>query len=373
MRKPIRLTVYPFSASFLPFCLAESEQIQIVRLVSPIGYNLENKDAGSADRRDSIGMIVNSDFDEALSVCDAVLFPGGDYTELFLRDIFDKIISTAKAGKDIYTGVDFDEQQTSAIMDICKSSGAAFVHIKKQVTEEKLYYQKPDRMYVPKAPVVFVGELIERANSEDITIALTTFFKRRGYRVSTIVCSKEARVFGFHTHDEYQSKDFYPEHQTIDMLNSWIKEIEENEVPDLFVIQLPGGMMRLDDIETSKHGIYAYMWSQVLTPDYFLLCAPYGLLDPNEIQYVNDVFRYRYGFTVDGLHISNSSLDFENHYTYFRSIWGYQELAKVYEIINQTIDKESVPLYCALKNSDMERLCQDVERALSQGDSIEVL
>jgi hypothetical protein len=107
--------------------------------------------------------------------------------------------------------------------------------------------------------------------------------------------NENAAAFGFHTQSEFIGPNAATEHGKIDALNNKIKELENEEALDVPIIQLPGGMIRFREIETCKHGIYAYMWAQAITPDHSILCSPHLMFEPEKAASMSEIFKHRFG------------------------------------------------------------------------------
>ena len=279
MKQDLRITVYPFHENMLPFCTFIPNAPKIVRLVSPIGYGLDGQDASFLDGREEVNLRVSHDFEEALLVSNAVLFPEGNYTDELKKMIMQRMKQAAMAGKHIFSAIELDD--INIMKAICVNNGVEYIDLTQHKASNALDIQKPQRLYVPKASIIFVGEFVDHANSADIVVGLVSYFINKGYKVTAVMEPKESAVFGFHTHIECLMGLPALEHEKIHAINNWIKRLDEEETPDLLV-ELPGGMLRFDDIETSQYGIYAYMWSQAITPDYVILCTPYLFLDPDK-------------------------------------------------------------------------------------------
>lgn len=358
-----RLLVYPFGRKILPFCGIQNGKRRISAAVAPRGLGINELDVGTLDERRPLGIVAHSDFCSCVADCDTVLFTDELYDEENKQEIERNIQAAIERDKSIILSVALEAQKKAEIKRACETKGLEYTDLTQRTVSDGPNIENRPHMYTPTASVIFVGELMGSCNGTDVVIGLLNHFKQEGYRASAIFTQREARVFGFHAQDECFVEE-YPCHKQIDFLNAKIQQIDETEAPDVIIVQIPGGMLKMNSSATNEHGIYAYMWSQAVTPDCFVLCVPYQMLDSDRAKELNTLMYYRFGFHIDAVHMSNITLDAAELATYFITKWFFTSSSKVMTYLEANRIMDEFPIYYALDDKQMAELCRHIEQKL---------
>lgn len=122
--------IYPFSGRCLPLLLYFSKfkpEYRIAALVSPPGLGLTGyAPFHAANRIGESDLLVQSEVDESLQQCDALIVPFGDYKN---DPSFSSAISVmrhaAELGKEIFCCVKLTSLQRRELKEICQTYGAS--------------------------------------------------------------------------------------------------------------------------------------------------------------------------------------------------------------------------------------------------------
>lgn len=309
----LRAIVYPYDVQFAPVLRHKAllENIEIVGVVSPFGSGLCGKDAGAADKGGEIGIVVEENFDKALEACDAVIFSETEMEYSFPGMIYPKIVKAAESGKDIILGIKVSKDIHDDIKSMCESCnvGFAYPHTKAWVRKEL----EPDNLKAHvihniDVPVVFVLGDGERTRKFETQLVLREFFMNKGYKVSQVGSREYCELLGFHSIPTYMYEPRL-EMEKIYLFNKFVKNIELDERPDVIIIGVPGGIMSLNNNNTTYCGITAYEISNAVSPDTAVFCM-YDL-SWNE-EYYDDfkqVIKHKFGFDVQSFVLSNFKID----------------------------------------------------------------
>ena len=93
--------------------------------------------------------------------------------------------------------------------------------------------------------------------------------------------------------------------EKIYLFNSYVKQIEDKENPDIIIIGVPGGVMPYDADHPNGFGIVNYLVSNALNVDYALLSLSYNEYDESFWNFVINYMKFRYEYPVQSFHLTN--------------------------------------------------------------------
>lgn len=308
-----RILVYPFDIEFSPV-LRHSEMMpeySIEALVSPAGWGMNGKDAAIADGGDRLNININADFDGLLPMCDTVLFTEAEHHLDFEKFILPKVIKAAEQGKDILNLRELGEERKKKLKSLCKKYSVSFrscEDLKDIEVNNEADGLKLQKIYTP---VIFVAGVYERTQKFEIQLSLRDAFSSLGYSVSQIGSRNYCELLGFHSFPDFMYDPFLTEEKKILSFNRYLKEIEIIEKPDVLIVGVPGGVMRLNDSFTGRFGITAYEVSQAVTPDVSILSTFYEDYKPEYFEKLSTSIKYKLGFDISCYNLSNVKFDWE--------------------------------------------------------------
>ncbi|WP_313562015.1 TIGR04066 family peptide maturation system protein [Ruminiclostridium cellobioparum] len=308
-----RAIVYPYDVEFSPILRNADilEKYNITGVVSPSGWGLGGKDAGSIDSNRTTGIYISDNFDEQLDKCETVIFTQPYHYIDFTKSIYPKINKAIEAGKNIVCLLKLDEIKKAEIKKKCiekmvniiyHSNSYSYKHIERISVEN-------EHIYELSTPVIFVTSIAERAYKFEIQLALREQLTKMGYNVSQVGTRACCEMFGFHSFPEFMYNCSIPESNKVVLFNHFIKKIEETEKPDILVIGIPGGVMPYNKMFTNRFGILAYEVSQAVNPDVAILSTLYDDFKPEYFQRLSLAMKYRLGFEIDCYNLANVQFD----------------------------------------------------------------
>jgi peptide maturation system protein (TIGR04066 family) len=337
-----KLAVYPYDLEFTPV-LRHSDMLKdydIVKLISPKGWGLSGLDCGTLDGGAELGMIIEEDFDEAIKMCQSVLFLYSfnekySHDKEFIRNmVTEKIYKAIEAGKNIVCDVKLGMDTINTIKELCSVKGVRFNNISAigDPDNSNLIKIPGEHRVSIETPVVFVMGLSDQTNKFEIQLALREALIQKGYKVSQIGTRNICELLGFHAFPHFMFGNSYEESEKIVLFSHYVKNLEMTEKPDVIIIGVPGGIMPFNNIVTNKFGITAFEVSNAVLPDYVIFSILYEEFDEKYFQMLDETMSYKFGFEIDCFNLSNVKFD-----------WAASEMDKDVSFITLNsgfIDKE---------------------------------
>lgn len=339
--------IYPFQKKDIPFIRYFESfcgDIVIDSVCSHKGSGLIGKDIAYSANRNSLGVTVKEVSTEMIDSSDVVIILS-DLSDNLKKLSIELMIRVAEAGKKIMCFLDISDEEQEKIKSKCNTNQCLFCQDVRKKDQALLndVASHTKKMHATDIPIVFVGGLTEQADQVEVALGITKEFRNRGYRVSTIVNSEVYNIFGLHSYSCSLKEEKAV--QFIRSFNYLIKAIETTENPEIIIIELPGTMIRYNDLLTGDFGVYTYYFTQACVPDYTICCVPTG-------DYVNEFFKMlskdfenKFNFKIDCLHFSNPTLDFANSEQYREIRLFNLPIHKVEEVIAGLENEMTIPLH----------------------------
>ncbi|MBD7912580.1 MULTISPECIES: TIGR04066 family peptide maturation system protein [Clostridium] len=326
-----RTIIYPYNIDFYPVLrhLNSLKSLDIAGVVSPKGWGLTGKDAGSVGGGENIGIMVESNFSNMLQSCDTVLFIESYNNLDFNSFVYPKMVEAISKGKNIISTLKIEDDIINKIEEKCEEEEVYFKSYNNLNENVKDIYIYKEEIKEISTPIIFVLGLCDRTNKFEIQLSIREEFIRKGYKVSQVGSKNYCEMFGFHSFPNFMYSKKFTESEKIKLFNEYIKQIEINENPDVIVIGIPGGISPINKFVTNKFGIFAYEVSQAVTPDVSILSLIYNSYSDKDIEFIKNSVKYKLGFEIDCLNIGNNAID-----------WAKLEETKLLNFI--TVDSNSV-------------------------------
>ncbi len=308
-----KILIYPYDIEFCPVLRHAGilPGYTVAALVSPGGWGFTGRDAGRADRGDRLNINVSGDFDGSLDLCDTVLFTEALRPLDFEKYILPKAQMAAESGKDIIFLRSAEEKSFTLLKEICRKYNVRLTVLKD--FEEEYTYRDLEFFGLQKinTPVIFVTGLYERTQKFELQLSLREALSKLGYKVSQIGSRNYCGLLGFHSFPRFMYGTSLAEEKKIMAFNHYVKELEVREEPDVFIIGIPGGIMKINDTFTGRFGILAYEASQAIAPDAAVVSTFYEAFDSDYFQKIATSLKYKLGFDVSCFNLSNVKFDWE--------------------------------------------------------------
>ncbi len=369
------VAIYPFSAESIPvvnYLHKLNPTYKISVLISPNGLGLIGKDASVADNREPMGITVQGNIINVLDQFDVLLITDGNETDDMHKNSYEYMMLAIENKKDIICALTLSDGKLETIQSKCNQFGVNFQYCIDRL-ETSLGFQKLQSqlrsLYTPSTPIIFVGGLIDNANNYEVLLSMATKLKNQGYKVSAVCEKRECKLYKFHTQPFFLKSKEYSEVEKITKYNQFINYIEQSENPDVILIQIPGGMMKYNNILTNDFGIYAYLISQALQPDYFICCTMYGSFPSEFSSKISDDFSCKFGFEINCIHMSNKMLDYQESLQRKKLCFLQYSHNKVNNAVDACNYEDNIPVFNLLNESDNEKMYQSMVEELNEYQS----
>ncbi|MDL2220302.1 hypothetical protein LJC55_01400 [Eubacteriales bacterium OttesenSCG-928-N14] len=366
---------YPYHKGFAPFIekkiLSLFSSIEICAVCAPSGFATAAQNASVADNREEMCFMVETDIFPLLESFDTLFVINIENTpyENFRAKLVSIMFRAAEMGKNIITALPLSNIECKQLMQMCEELDTELIDLAStndSITADQsilIESENKKKNHMLSASVVFVGELMEEVHGIDATLSIAEYFMKKGYNTTTFVDSIMAPLLGMHSTSELFPENLKP-CQTIDYINSYLYSVENKESLDLFIIQIPGGLMKLNDAVANRYGIYSYILSQAIQADIFVVNVPYDTYNNEFITELSNLFSERFCKNIDIINYSNASINLAALSNYFSLQYYYRDLISVRKYIDETFSKSAIPVYCLLLQDDKEAMCRKIEKML---------
>ena len=281
------IIIYPITARtvFLVRYLAEKYNVIPVE-ASGSGY--KGKDVGYINGQFPLGIKVRGNIEESI-LCPGILFITNDFIKIRnYNGLYNKILQEKSSELEIVMSDELNEN-----MGIEKK-------------DNLLHWAK--HLKKIESPIIAVGGIVDDFVNTEIAINLYRYLSKK-YTVEVILGESEAACLGMNYWDKTVYTELPSEVEKIKYFNYLISEIEEKKAPEIMIIQIPGGMIRLSDKWLNDCGIFYYYISQAVNVDFFICTVPHEFLDSELLKKISDDICGKYNFKIDVVNISNKILD----------------------------------------------------------------
>ncbi|QNU67995.1 TIGR04066 family peptide maturation system protein [Ruminiclostridium herbifermentans] len=347
----MKVMVFPYDFEFLPIFKNRHllKDIIIKYLVSPSGFGLTGKDGCFFNNEIDSGIIIQDHMTkEDLMDIDAVWLTES-LNKLNDEEIKTTINTIGQYAKQIIYTPNGDKEFEQNINELCKKYNLKvtmprdYIDLYKLVDERTIVSSFTLRKF--ETPVITVLGICGMTQKFDIQLYLRSHFLKNGYKVSQIGTKQACEILGFHSIPDFLFEKNYSEVEKILKFNSFIKEIEKKEKPDLIIIGVPDAIIPLNRKHHLGFGIPAYEICSAIQSDFSILSMFNGEYSNDFFDEMSKVCKYRLNIELDAFFISNytpisNSLDQENLvFTYTKGTEKINDRYPIYNVRNLNDDK----------------------------------
>ncbi|NLF36716.1 MAG: TIGR04066 family peptide maturation system protein [Clostridiaceae bacterium] len=369
-----KAVLYPYDNEFTPlinhqYLLAKHS---IDKIISPRGWGMCGKDAGSAFGCTNFGLKICDNFEVACNECSTIIFSDFKKDTSFEELIFPKIEYSINTKKNIINTIGINEEIDKQIASLCERNNVLYINYRKckhnncinTIIDDQ--YINLERISKIRTPIILVLGISEKTNKFEIQLSLRENFIRKGYKVGQIGTRSYCELLGFHSMPQFIYDTNISESKKITLFNYYVKKMELIEKPDVIIIGVPGGVMPFNDILTNKFGITAYEISQAIIPDAVVFSTLYEKYLPSFYEDLSRSVKYKFGFDIDCFNLSNNQFDWESSKTKTTLVENITEFI-TYDSDYVTTNKceLSIPNYNILDNNDSNEMFEYIENKLS--------
>jgi peptide maturation system protein (TIGR04066 family) len=309
-----RIALFPTSFETLPianyinnYCCDK----KITTLLAMPGTGLCGKDSSNSDDREITGMIVSESLTETQTDWDTIYIANNPEIDEFdsANDYAIRAIEEAyKLRKDVTCSLQLSGELLAKYYRIFSDAGLVFLTPDDKYTYVAKQYGPIIR---PTPYTVFVGGLISEVNSFENFLSLVGALRER----------QNMRVLSFSTNPDSflcDSVDLsnilysieYTEVEKIYMLNDCIQNHIKQASPEIILVHIDEAMLEYNENIPNGFGIYPFIISKAIAPDFFVCGIPYQLGYTDNLLFLCDGIDGKYDFGVDYFHLSNVEIDF---------------------------------------------------------------
>jgi len=370
---------FPISAETLPIAKyidEYSEQYYITTLLTINGSGLSGKDAGYADNQPFVGKVIYSNLQETKDSWKTLLI--ANHSDRFGGDIYILTIQAIKTalilGKTVVCAArlkpnDLNEIQNEIVL-INDHNECQFIYLHGQ--ENLPLSLNEGRLYCPIAPILFVGGLLDEANTLEAFLSISGKLQSDNFNVVPISANANCGLAGIATFTQLTYPEGINEVQKVYALNYLVEKNEGYKHPDLFIVHLSGAIMEYNEIIPNGFGLFSYIISKALTPDFFICCIPCEFAHSKFISAVSEGIVSRFGFPIDYVHISNAIVDGAAILNgALKVIYTTQE-----DVNNRVATLRSssvIPVFNLLNHRDLDLLCEDINKQLKENQRATII
>lgn len=314
MMKKKTAAVFPVFSDTIPiirYLYSQSDEYDIVELLSPSGCGVCGMDAGYADNKSHLGITVvdykNSRFDG----WDYLLLLNHEHNE---RDGYDAayedVLSKAKAlGKRIIT---HSEAMSAIISNIGEAdSNLASLQWLNHTDNNDIgileQYASHEMRY-PNVVTVLVGELIN--DYSGLSPFLNLYHSLSKYtKVVLITAETNLCLCGAISLQPVLGNMRLSERDKILYMNKAVCEIYDYLNPDIILVYADDPLFAYNNRIYGDFGVSMYMLTQAINVDYFVSSIPATYFDPVYLNELTEQTESSYGVPIDYASISNTFVD----------------------------------------------------------------
>ncbi len=347
-----RLVIYPANIESLPLLRNKLFQnVDEIICVAPSGWGVTHKDIGDLDLGKKTGLIISSNFEEALEKADAVFFIKTQQELDKDKFILSKIKHAIENKKDIVCTIDLSKEEYTQLKNDSKNLGCNFDYYNNNffdVEKTKEFLKNQPSLTNIKTPIVMISEIISNIGGFDTQLAFKTYLENQGYKVSLISSSSYGSFFNNSNCPGFLFSQDFSESDKIILFNHYVKNIEISESPDIIIIGAPGALIPLTKARTESFGIPAYLMTRGAMPDASIVCSYSDQYTKKYFDEMNPTINYRFSMNTVGYLINNTILD-------FFSVEGTEDPRRIMieqDLVKQRIPKEVADFVYPIKERD---------------------
>lgn len=380
MKRTDNILIYPFDKYSLPY-LRHKHLIDghhICQIVSPQGWGLSGKDASCESKGNSglLNMTVSSDFNKALASCDTAWFVESERQLDFQKHIYPKIVTAIKQGKNIIIGKTVPDHIEKEIRSLCNKHSVSYGYDYKESRTILNFLESEhnfgERLIGINTPVVFVLGTGEKMQKFEIQLSLREGFINAGYKVSQVGSRDFCELMQFHSIPGELYKKNMTEYEKIIFFNRYVKTIEREENPDIFIIGIPGGVMPYNKQFTNRFGFMAYIISHAIEPDIAVLSINYQNWSSDYLKNLEISIEHKLGYSINCFNLSNTQLNWTDSMERGYLVYDFLE----YETVEQKkmeFPSYHKPVYNILNSKDKADMFDFIVKKLSEYGEVQVL
>lgn len=309
-----KIGIYPFNNDcnvFLQYSDLISSDYRICELASLTGWGLTDKKVQLYSKDYQI----KSSLQEFEQTVDSLFVPEFDVSEQVENIIVNEIVNYIPKISKIMCFAKLTDNNLHRLKSECNESGKCVLYYayENNKIDDNKPYLKNDEVYLEQIdiPIIAVAGMWENTDKFTTSMVLRDKFLKEGYKVTQIGSRKYCGLFGFHSFPDFMLNPEISENKKPLLFNRYIKNLAENEKPDVIIIGVPGSIQSFNEKHTNHFGILPYLVFQSVLVDFLVMCTFYESSSPEFLEEVFNLCKYRLSCEVDVYHMSNLFFDMD--------------------------------------------------------------
>ena len=250
---------------------------------------------------------VSTDFYGKLTSVDGVIFLNSSNNKYMYDDILGKLLHCIEFGKNIICCTPIKSSDLNTIEQKSKEKPVSFIYcgMPKMDYFKRRVFQEQDCI------VIGIGNMLNGLDDFTIISQLVYRYRAKGYRVTAVSTNSNSGLLGFLPFPlKVLTEDASPYAEKIKTLNSFFNNIQVLHQPDILIVQFPFGTMKCTDVCVEDFGVNAFIVSQSLNIDYFILNTPLEELDTFSFEEMKKTFKYRFGIPLTAIGVEDKYINY---------------------------------------------------------------
>jgi peptide maturation system protein (TIGR04066 family) len=365
---------FPTNVETLPFvtCLKEDDsRYSIKRLLTIPGTSLVGKDLSYADNRNITGITVDGNVTTACDDWDTMLvadYMGINTDEMVRHQILSEIEKAIELRKAIICDLTLCGNEKDRLTDLAHKHDTTFTYLPQDI---QIPDGKPASLFVPSPLVIFIGGLIRETNCFEAFLSMTKKLRSKfNLKVLSFTTQSNCNFCNVINISPLLYSRGHTEIEKIYSLNEIIR-LNCNKVnPDVIIIHIAEPLIEYNSSIPNGFGIYPYIISRALVPDYFICGIPYLFGYPEYIDALSEGIRGRFGFAVDFVHLGNAELDT----SYVSSAQKISVIYNTYDIVEKQrktyCENAEIPVCNLLSGDSLDNLVSELAELICDSKTI---
>lgn len=354
--------IYPYSDSVLPII----ENVEMFRTDINISAAIVPPAWSKNIRKPLPKKIrIETDFYNEIKKVDGVIIIENTNGSFMIDDIEEKINYSIGVSKDVICctkqlKTNFEKFENAAHLNNCKFT----YMVNSELQTKGLWtYQ------IQESVVVGIGNMLRGMDTTNIIVNMARQYRNLGYRVVSISSNAACALLGFKIFPDGIFNADMAFENVVHIINNYFNNIQLLYQPDIILVQFPDAMIKYSNLCPEDYAVKAYILSQALSIDYFILNVPVEMIDEKDYEKISESFKYRFGFELDAVlfeHIQvNDSASIEEERIVFEPI----STSLADEYIKYLSSKTENILFLDLENADSFSLvANDTISKLERGE-----
>lgn len=297
--------IYPFDSYMEPIISQRSvygeyvvDQIVSSRSLGTCGKNVKLMDQNKE-------VVISRDYEKAVLETDAVVIVETQIPIDFEKAILPKIMIALVNSKEVIYLKRVDEETKKEL----ENMGVKCLLPERMSGRFPEFEDVERKRFSIDIPVVAVVGAGENTGKFFAVTTMAQKLKEDGYKVSVVSARPEGKLLGYYEFPINLFAGQYSDTLAVGIFNAFLKRIEVRDQADVIIIEIPGGVLALNDYFVGDYGLLAYKTFCAVTPDTTVCTLYEGDYDEKFYDEIKKCMHYRFGVDVNYFTMNDVCID----------------------------------------------------------------